>query len=114
MQQHCRRIGGSRSRVFAKMFTSSAVIVYCAAFGFIAGSPTLRGYLRDVLATPGLAGTVRLDHIKAHYFTSHPALNPYGIIPLGPVPAAEGGAVWWEEVDEGERAARAALTGAGG
>jgi putative glutathione S-transferase len=26
-----------------------------------------------------------MAHIKAHYFGSHPRLNPSGIVPIGPV-----------------------------
>jgi len=85
-----------------------------AAFGFIRDSPVLAAYVRDVLDQPGMGpgATVRLDHIKAHYFTSHPTLNAYGIIPVGPVPDA-GGCVWWEEGVEEAVAARAGLTGEG-
>ena len=34
---------------------------------------------------PGVAETVRMDHIKAHYYGSHPMLNPSGIVPKGPL-----------------------------
>ncbi|MFQ5426644.1 MAG: glutathione S-transferase family protein [Gaiellales bacterium] len=44
----------------------------------------LPGYLRDLYAVPGVAATVSLDHIKRHYFESHRALNPVGIVPKGP------------------------------
>ena len=47
--------------------------------------PALYGYLRDVYQTPGVADTCNIDHIKRHYFTSHPNINPNGIIPVGPV-----------------------------
>ena len=47
--------------------------------------PHLRGYLRDLYQQPGIAETVSLDHIKRHYYTSHPMINPTGIIPAGPV-----------------------------
>lgn len=30
--------------------------------------------------------TTNFEHIKFHYTKSHPAINPYGITPLGPVP----------------------------
>lgn len=30
--------------------------------------------------------TTDFDHIKKHYTQSHPNINPYGIVPLGPVP----------------------------
>ena len=50
----------------------------------IASYPALSGYLRDVYQTPGVAGTCRLDHIKQHYYRSHPHINPSRIVPKGP------------------------------
>lgn len=47
--------------------------------------PNLWGYTRELYQLPGVADTVNLDHIKQHYYTSHPALNPSGIVPRGPV-----------------------------
>ncbi|GJM01521.1 MAG: glutathione-dependent reductase [Rhodomicrobium sp.] len=44
----------------------------------------LYGYLKDLYQVRGVAGTVHMDHIKQHYYTSHPHLNPQGIIPVGP------------------------------
>lgn len=46
--------------------------------------PNLWDYTRDLYQMPGIAATVNMDHIKRHYFTSHPGLNPGGIIPKGP------------------------------
>ncbi len=46
--------------------------------------PNLSGYLRDLYQQPGIAATVRMDHIKAHYYGSHVRINPTGIVPLGP------------------------------
>ena len=51
----------------------------------IAEYPVLSGYLRDLYQWPGVRETVRLDHIKYHYFASHRSLNPRGIVPVGPV-----------------------------
>lgn len=52
----------------------------------------LRDYVLDILATyPEVACSVNMDHIRTHYFCSHPKLNAYAIIPLGPEP-------WWEDV----------------
>jgi len=51
----------------------------------LADYPNLSGYLGDLYQQPGIAGTVRLDHIKAHYYRSHTGINPLGIVPLGPV-----------------------------
>ena len=47
--------------------------------------PALFGYLRDIYQTPGVSETCNLEHIKHHYFTSHPTVNPTRIVPLGPV-----------------------------
>ena len=47
--------------------------------------PALFGYLRDLYQTPGVAETCNVEHIKQHYFTSHPNVNPTRIVPVGPV-----------------------------
>ena len=47
--------------------------------------PNLWGYLRDLYQVPGIAETVSIEHIKAHYYTSHANINPTRIIPVGPV-----------------------------
>ncbi len=44
----------------------------------------LWAYTRDLYQTPGVAGTVNMDHIKRHYFVTHRRLNPTGIVPKGP------------------------------
>jgi putative glutathione S-transferase len=44
----------------------------------------LFGYARDLYQWPRVAATVDMHHIKQHYYTSHPMLNPRGIVPLGP------------------------------
>lgn len=50
----------------------------------IADYPRLSAYLQRVLALPGIASTVSIDHIKQGYY-SIKALNPSGIVPVGPV-----------------------------
>ncbi|MEQ9360841.1 MAG: glutathione S-transferase family protein, partial [Rhodospirillales bacterium] len=50
----------------------------------IADYPNLSGFLRELYQWPGIKGTVDMAAIKAHYYGSHQALNPTGIIPLGP------------------------------
>lgn len=50
----------------------------------VADYPNLAPYVRDLYQQPGIAGTVRLDEIKRHYYTTHLQLNPTGIIPAGP------------------------------
>ena len=37
----------------------------------IADYPNLSNYLRELYQVPGVAGTVNLHHIKAHYYGSH-------------------------------------------
>ena len=51
----------------------------------IADYPALSGYLRELYQTPGVANTVRMDHIKRHYHQSHRSINPHGVTPMGPV-----------------------------
>lgn len=50
----------------------------------IADYPSLSGLLCDIYQLPGVAGTVHMDHIRHHYFRSHPTINPHGIISTGP------------------------------
>lgn len=50
----------------------------------IADFSNLSNYLRDLYQVPGVAGTVNMHHIKAHYYGSHKTLNPTGIVPVGP------------------------------
>ncbi len=47
--------------------------------------PNLSAYTRDIYQLPGIAGTVNFEHIKRHYYQSHPSVNPTGIVPVGPV-----------------------------
>jgi putative glutathione S-transferase len=45
---------------------------------------SIMNYCREIYQMPGVADTVYMEQIKAHYFTSHPTLNHYSIIPRGP------------------------------
>lgn len=49
----------------------------------IADYPRLQAYMLRVLDIPGVRETVSISHIKAGYY-SVKALNPAGIVPLGP------------------------------
>lgn len=44
----------------------------------------LSGYLRELYQLPGVRETVRFDHIKQHYYASHPWLNPRRFVAAGP------------------------------
>ena len=41
-------------------------------------------YCVDVWKIDCVKETTNMNHIKMHYYTSHPTLNHYGIIPKGP------------------------------
>jgi glutathionyl-hydroquinone reductase len=51
----------------------------------IAEYPNLSRLLLELYRIPGAAETVDIDHIKRHYYMSHPHLNPSRIVPKGPV-----------------------------
>jgi putative glutathione S-transferase len=46
--------------------------------------PALWSYARELYQWPGVAGTVRFDHIRRHYYWSHETVNPHRIVPLAP------------------------------
>jgi glutathionyl-hydroquinone reductase len=52
-------------------------------------------YVRHLYHDIGLKETCDMDHIKRHYYGSHPNLNPKGFVPLGPDP-------WWETENQKE------------
>ncbi|URE43756.1 Glutathione S-transferase, C-terminal domain [Musa troglodytarum] len=56
--------------------------------------PNLFNYTKDMYQIPGMSSSVNMAHIKKHYYGSHPSLNPFGIIPVGPVQQI------WVRVDE--------------
>lgn len=47
--------------------------------------PALSNYLRELYQVAGIAETVDIDYIKAHYYGSHETINPSRVIPLGPL-----------------------------
>ena len=46
--------------------------------------PNLYGYMCDLYHHNGIAETVDFDHIKRHYYMTHPEINPTKIVPVGP------------------------------
>lgn len=44
----------------------------------------LSNYTRELYQWPGVAQTIRMDHIKKHYYGSHETINPTRIVPQGP------------------------------
>ncbi len=51
--------------------------------------PGLWAYVRELYQWPGVRATVNFDHIKQHYYCSHPTINPNRIVPLGPILALD-------------------------
>ncbi|MGL5940044.1 MAG: glutathione S-transferase family protein [Waterburya sp.] len=47
--------------------------------------PNLWNYLKRIYQYPGVKDTCNLEHIKLHYYQSHPHINPSGIVPDGPL-----------------------------
>jgi putative glutathione S-transferase len=50
----------------------------------IADYANLWGYTCDLYQYPGIADTVDIEYIKAHYYGSHDSINPHLIVPIGP------------------------------
>ena len=73
-------------RLFCTLIRFDAVYVghFKCNWKRIADYPFLSAYLQRLYAEPGVAETVRMDHIKDHYYRTHPEINPSGIVPLGP------------------------------
>jgi putative glutathione S-transferase len=47
--------------------------------------PHLWNYLKKIYQRPEIKETCNLEHIKLHYYQSHPHINPSGIVPQGPI-----------------------------
>ena len=46
--------------------------------------PNISRYLQSIKSNSKIKPTINIDHIKTHYYGSHPTINPNGIIPTGP------------------------------
>ncbi len=46
--------------------------------------PNLWPYARDLYQLPGIADTVRPEEFRAHYYRTHPMVNPSGLVALAP------------------------------
>ncbi|PSJ52111.1 glutathione S-transferase family protein [Kumtagia ephedrae] len=83
-------VGGRITEADWRLFTTLARFdpVYVGHFKCnlrrIADYPNLSNYFRDLYQVPGVAGTMNMQHIKAHYYGSHTTINPTRIVPVGP------------------------------
>ncbi len=66
-------------------FDSVYVTHFKANVRRIVDYPNLWAYTRDLYQNPAFGPTTNFDHIKRHYYTTHPHLNPQRIVPAGPV-----------------------------
>jgi putative glutathione S-transferase len=84
-------VGGQLSEADIRLFTTLVRFdaVYHGHFKCnlrrLVDYPNLWGYARDLYQRPGFGETVDFDHIKRHYYMTHPAINPTRIVPLGPI-----------------------------
>jgi len=65
------------------------VVYFKTSHKRIVDYPNLLRFVRKCYAIPEIKATTNIKHIKMHYFTSHPALNTYGIIPHSNGPSLE-------------------------
>ncbi len=91
------RLGDGRGFLSGERFTEADIRLFVTLVRFdaayhglfkcnlrrIADYPGLSAYVARVLAIPGVRDTVDFDHIKRGYY-SIKALNPAGIVPVGP------------------------------
>ncbi|MFP6773469.1 MAG: glutathione S-transferase family protein [Alphaproteobacteria bacterium] len=73
-------------RLFATLVRFDAVYVghFKCNRQRIADYPNLSNYLRELYQWPGIAETVDIPRTKQHYYGSHLAINPFGVVPSGP------------------------------
>ena len=81
------RITEADWRLFTTLVRFDAVYVghFKCNIRRIVDYPNLWDYLRDLYQVSGIKDTVNMEHIKAHYYTSHATINPTGVIPAGPI-----------------------------
>ena len=91
------RLGDGRDFLLGDRFTEADVRLFVTLVRFdaayhglfkcnlrrISDYPALSAYQARILAIPGVRDTVSIDHIKRGYY-SIKALNPTGIVPVGP------------------------------
>lgn len=92
------RLGGSRY-LFGDTITEADVRLWVTLVRFdavyvthfkanlrrLVDYPNLWAYARDLYSVPAFGGTTDFDHIKRHYYMTHPQLNPGRIVPAGPI-----------------------------
>ena len=74
-------------RLFATLVRFDAVYVghFKCNLRRLVDYPNLWNYTRELYQMPGIVDTVNFQHIKGHYYQSHRGLNPFAVVPAGPV-----------------------------
>ncbi|MEX0955952.1 MAG: glutathione S-transferase family protein [Rhizobiaceae bacterium] len=90
LARHRYLVGDTQTEADWRLFTTLVRFdaVYYSHFKCnlrrIADYPSLSNYLRELYQVPGVADTVNMHNIKAHYYGSHESVNPTRIVPVGP------------------------------
>ena len=73
-------------RLFTTLLRFDAVyhIHFKCSVRKVAEYPNLWPYLRDLYQWPGVAGTVSFTEIRDHYYRTHGAINPVGLVAVMP------------------------------
>ena len=69
-------------RLFVTLLRSDAVyaVHFKCSKRRVIDCPNLWAYTRELYQVPGVAETVNMEHIRRHYFESHPHVNPTGVV----------------------------------
>ena len=83
-------VGESPTEADLRLFPTLVRFENMASYGALrcnlrrlADYPRLLGYTRRIHVLPGIAATVKLDHVKRHYWDDHEMINRR-IVPVGP------------------------------
>lgn len=96
---HWEQVLGQHRYLCGNQLTEADICMFTTLFRFdavyyvhfkcnlrrIVDYPNLWNYLKDLYQHPAFRSTCNMDHIKTHYYRSHPNVNPSGIVPKGPI-----------------------------
>jgi glutathionyl-hydroquinone reductase len=73
-------------RLFTTLLRFDAVyyIHFKCSLRRVVDYPNLWPYARDLYQQPGIAGTVRFEEIRRHYYCTHPSVNPSRLVAVRP------------------------------
>merc|ERR1711956_147267 len=103
LKEHLKKVDSERRFLTSDNFTWIDLRLYMTLVRFdpvyvvyfktshkrIADFPNLLRFVRKCYSIPEIEASTNIKHIKMHYFTSHPILNTYGIIPHSNGPSPE-------------------------